>query len=99
MTHAVCVNCGAMKWGAFTDCESCGIGPDSEIEFAYSLALTDHYFKVETLEEISASMRGGKPRPSLPPDQEEAFCGMVREYREKLLRSKASKLARLNKER
>jgi hypothetical protein len=45
---------------------------------AYSLALTDHYFAVDILEQISASMLGGKPRPALPQDQEKFLRGMVK---------------------
>jgi hypothetical protein len=36
---------------------------------AYSLALTDHYFTVEILQEIGAAIPA-KGVPSLPPEQE-----------------------------
>jgi hypothetical protein len=74
MTIAVCVNCGFIKHGA---CGACGSFPESETELAYSLALTDHYFSAETLQEISAAMLAGGPRPQLPPEQEQQFRQMV----------------------
>ena len=45
---------------------------------AYSLALTDHYFNDKVLNEISQAMKSGKPRPNLPPEQEEQFINTVR---------------------
>lgn len=71
MTIAVCVACGALKHGAFNPCDACGKTPQSEVDLAYSLAMTDHHFRIETLAEISRSMLGGRPRPTFPPDQEE----------------------------
>ena len=78
MTVAVCVRCGIIKFGAFNPCDSCGFCPRTEIDAAYSIALTDHYFARSVLEEISESMRGGRPPPSLPPHQEQAFREAVR---------------------
>jgi hypothetical protein len=45
-----------MKYGAFGRCGSCGQGPESEIDLAYSFALTDHYLSASQLEEYSAWM-------------------------------------------
>jgi len=78
MTVAVCVKCGAIKHGAFNPCRSCGERPASEDDLVYSLVLTDHYFPVETLQGISGSMLAGKPRPSLPPEQEAQFREMFK---------------------
>ena len=78
MTVAVCVHCGSMKFGAFTYCDACGVRPTAEVDIAYSLALTDHYFSTEVLNEISDAMRSGSPRPSLPKDQEDKFCEAAR---------------------
>jgi hypothetical protein len=44
MTTAVCVRCGAMKFGAFTTCQQCPYTPDNEHDVLYSLAFTDHYY-------------------------------------------------------
>ena len=77
MTVAVCVNCGFIKHGAFTQCSACGHLPQSAINQLYSLVMTDHYFSHEDLNGISAAMLGGKPRPSLPPEQEEQFRKML----------------------
>ena len=66
MTVAVCVKCGSIKHGALNDCRACGFRPETEIHLAYSLALTDHYFSLHVLREISGEMKRGAPRPSLP---------------------------------
>ena len=79
MTVAVCVNCGAIKHGAFDPCDKCHVCPENEADLAYSLALTDHYFSIDVLNQISKDMRDGKPRPSLPRDQEEKFREAARE--------------------
>jgi hypothetical protein len=79
MTIALCVNCGSLKFGSFVSCNDCGFVPESEIDMAYSLAISDHYFKKEVLDQISEAMKNGHPRPSLPPDQEEVFLRTVRE--------------------
>ena len=79
MTKAVCVECGHIKFGSFTECGECGFLPASEIDLAYSLALTDHYFDQKTLQKISKNMRAGKPRPHLPADQEDKFLRAVRD--------------------
>jgi hypothetical protein len=80
MTIAVCVGCGAKKFGAWTSCGACGLIPQTENDVAYSLALTDHYFTVDVLDRISADMQGGLPRPSLPPEQEAAFLAAARHF-------------------
>ena len=78
MTVAVCVKCGAIKHGAFNACGVCGGRPLSEDELTYSLVMTDHYFSVDDLNGMSAAMLSGKPRPSLPPEQEAEFKEMLR---------------------
>jgi len=79
MTVAVCVKCGSLKHGAFNSCTACSFRPIQDIDLAYSLALTDHYLAQETLERISANMKSGEARPSLPPDREREFLKMVTE--------------------
>jgi hypothetical protein len=71
MTAAVCVKCGFIKHGAFNGCQICGSRPETEIDLAYSLALTDHYFSLDVLRQISTDMKRGAPCPSLPPEQED----------------------------
>lgn len=66
---ALCIKCGALKHGAFNPCESCGFRPTEDRDMAYSLALTDHYFAVETLQKIGAAIPE-KGIPELPPEQE-----------------------------
>lgn len=80
LTVAVCVKCGSIKYGAFNPCQACGVRPKTETDIAYSLALTDHYFKVDVLHEISADMRSGASRPSLPKEQEDRFREAARAH-------------------
>jgi hypothetical protein len=80
MTIAVCVGCGTKKIGAWTTCGACGLLPQTEIDVAYSLVLTDHYFSREVLDQISSDMQRGLPRPSLRPEQETAFRTQAREF-------------------
>ncbi len=47
--------------------------PLDEVDLAYSLALTDHYFAPTVLRQISSDMLAGKPRPQLSPEQELQF--------------------------
>jgi hypothetical protein len=83
MTTAVCVRCGSLKYGAFNHCKACGVRPETEIDLAYSLALTDRYFSVDVLHQISADMCTGRPRPLLPKDQENEMRQAVRMYLER----------------
>ena len=69
MTHAVCINCGAMKWGAFTTCAECGGRPKTKDEFTDWLALTDHYMDDDKLK--TASKRIRKSRAQTPPTGED----------------------------
>ena len=80
MTLAVCLKCGSIKYGAFASCEACHAQPASETDLAYSLALTDHHFSYDVLNQISRSMRSGKLVPSMVPEQEEQFRIAAREY-------------------
>jgi hypothetical protein len=66
MTMAVCFKCGVIKFGAFVPCPECSALPRTEDDLALSLAMTDHYFDMPTLEQIGASVRDGKP-PHLDP--------------------------------
>jgi hypothetical protein len=66
MTTAVCFKCGAIKFGAFVPCPECGGFPRNEDELALSLAMTDHYFDMPTLDQMGASVRDGTP-PHLDP--------------------------------
>jgi hypothetical protein len=55
MTIAVCLGCGSLKFGAFNPCKKCSSRPTSDIDLAYSMALTDHYLSIEILGERPAS--------------------------------------------
>lgn len=71
MTIAVCVNCGAMKFGALVTCKQCGCHPlSSEERFIYSMVLSDHHFTPAVLSNISEDMRRGGQMPRLTAEQE-----------------------------
>jgi hypothetical protein len=52
VTIAVCIKCGAIKFGAFTDCGHCSQSPASAKELANSILLSDHYYSMKELKEI-----------------------------------------------
>lgn len=52
--------------------------PTEEIDMVYSVALTDHYFDSATLQRISDGMKAGRPRPSLPPEQEQELLKQLK---------------------
>jgi uncharacterized membrane protein YhaH (DUF805 family) len=60
MTEAVCFKCGGLKWGAFSDCESCGARPRSDDDLMLSLSFTDHYFDQSGLEQIGSEIAAGR---------------------------------------
>ena len=43
MTKAVCMNCGQLKFGAYTKCSSCGFTPATLLDLTMSEAYSDHY--------------------------------------------------------
>jgi hypothetical protein len=80
MTDAVCFYCGDMKFGAFTDCPTCGVKPETDDDLALSLALTDHYLSKANLEQFSQSIQAGKPA-CLDDDVREKFLHNLAEFR------------------
>lgn len=77
MTVAVCFQCGAMKFGAFTACKQCGATPLSEDDYVLSLAMTDHYFDEPTLREMGAKFADGRPQ-HLTPESRRNLIQMLR---------------------
>jgi hypothetical protein len=60
MTQAVCVKCGEIKHGAFTNCHHCAARPVTDDELVISLAMTDHYFEATTMKQMGAAVAAGK---------------------------------------
>ena len=60
MTIAVCVSCGAQKFGALVPCGRCGFEPQSVIEQAKSITLSDHFFPMEQLSKCQAAIEAGQ---------------------------------------
>jgi hypothetical protein len=61
MTVAVCLKCGAIKHGAFTECRKCGHHPDDEEDLTKHLLVTDHFHDRKTLDAIAARIKAGLP--------------------------------------
>jgi len=61
MTVAVCIRCGAMKFGAWTEGKTCGYEPKTCIDRAKSLIAADHYFPHEYLKGAASRLRQGYP--------------------------------------
>ena len=79
MTIALCIKCGARKFGSVIACDECGHAPASQVEAAYSVVLSDHYFDLETLDLIASDIGRTGKCPSLPAEQEEKFLRAVAE--------------------
>lgn len=60
MTTAVCIHCGNIKFGAVNLCNYCGFCPSTEDEIIRSVAMSDHYFKIDVLESMSQRIRSGQ---------------------------------------
>jgi hypothetical protein len=80
MTMAVCFKCGVIKFGAFVPCPECAACPKTEDDLALSLAMTDHYFDLPTLDQMGASVREGKP-PHLDPESHAQLVQQIRTSR------------------
>lgn len=77
MTTAVCFHCGDLKFGSFCPCRACKNRPKTDDELIISLAMSDHYFEVETLNQMGDAIRQtGKP-PTLHPDSYESFRQLI----------------------
>lgn len=79
MTVAICISCGKEKWGAFNQCDNCGFIPSTEDDLAESVFLSDHYFKKNTLEEISLAFQSGNP-PKIDPKSKEMIKSQLHQF-------------------
>lgn len=57
MTAAICIKCGAEKFGALTRCQACNSTPRSENDVALSLVLSDHLSSKSQLAHYSHELR------------------------------------------
>lgn len=76
MTQAVCFNCGAIKFGAFVTCPECSEQPREDRELVLSLAMTDQYFDMPTLQRMASDIRDGESL-HLQPDQERQMLDQI----------------------
>ena len=79
MTQAVCFKCGEIKFGAFCPCLKCHATPATEDDLVISMAMTDHYFDLATLQQMGESVRvHGKP-PNLDPESRRGIVESLRQ--------------------
>ena len=83
MTQAVCFSCGHIKFGSFCPCDECNEEPKSDDDLALSLALSDHHFSLQELEQMGERIRSGE-RLQLDPQQKADMIDMIRETQSKL---------------
>ncbi len=81
MTTAVCFKCGSLKFGSFCPCPECHERPRTEDDLIISLAMSDHYFDLSTLEQMGEAVRTHGQPPDLDPDSKEAFRKLIAESR------------------
>ena len=63
MTVAVCIVCGAYKFGAFVPCKECGFEPTDLADKARSILLSEHNFPKEELDKFSTALRSHQTIP------------------------------------
>lgn len=59
MTVAVCLVCGARKFGSFVPCSACDWEPVEDEDLVRSMLLSDHYQPEAELERIGGALAGG----------------------------------------
>ena len=60
---AVCIRCGAQKFGAFRPCVRCGFVPETVVDKAKSIMLSDHHFPPEHLDKFKSTIEAGGQIP------------------------------------
>jgi hypothetical protein len=60
MTAAICIQCGADKFGALTPCPNCEFTPHSDTDQAKSILLSDHFLSRAELRTKSKLIRDGE---------------------------------------
>jgi hypothetical protein len=66
MTSAICITCGAEKFGAFVPCPRCGYSPEQISDKAKSLMLSDHHFPPAELKKFGGIIESGGQIPYEP---------------------------------
>ena len=62
MTAAICIHCGADKFGALTPCPNCEFTPHSDTDQAKSILLSDHFLSRAELRTKSKLIRDGESK-------------------------------------
>lgn len=68
MTVAICLKCGAEKFGALTPCRQCDFLPMDVVDRAQSTVLSDHYMEVNDLRQLGKRISAGEA-PELPQEE------------------------------
>ena len=55
MTEALCLNCGAIKFGAICPCEECGASSSGDVEI--DITFSDHHISVDQLKRFGSIIR------------------------------------------
>jgi hypothetical protein len=76
MTQAVCFNCGELKFGSFTECGHCHLRPATDDHMAFSMAISDHYFSIDQLNEIGQKIKNGENIKLNEDDKRKLINGM-----------------------
>jgi len=85
MTIAICIKCGAEKFGALVPCEECGFFPSDMVDRAKSTVLSDHHLEISELHRVGQEIRDGK-EPQLPQELVDEYIAL---YEADLLRQKS----------
>jgi len=79
MTVAICIKCGAFKFGAFNPCEKCGASPETEDDYVASFVFTDHFNSTAELEKIGVQIASGSNIRVEPGTLEPALMETIRQ--------------------
>lgn len=78
MTRAICMRCGAEKFGAIVPCDGCGFQPRTDEQLATSMLFSKPYLPEEEMEGLSETIRQIGGPPVLPPNTLNTMIAEVR---------------------
>ena len=58
--RAVCLACGALKWGALTECRGCGVKPATLDEQARAMLASEDELDADGLSALATRVRAGE---------------------------------------
>ncbi len=81
MTIAICISCGAEKFGAWTPCPACGHKPQTKDDAMLSLALSEWFLDDDGRKRWAQQIQGGV-KPQLDSAARDALVGFVTAFDE-----------------